>query len=156
MFISLADFSRGQPDLHGGSPVVHRGHLQKIPVIVAGLEIFANDGDVTGGDGAPDELKAFGRVERDPLVVLDLFDDIPEFAGREERRVRFAIIRRQHELYEDLAVGIRPPRARRVDSSAYVDGEERRGGITVKVIVQWGDAALAPFVANHRSLLRRR
>ena len=87
--------------------------------------MLADDGDVTGGDGAPDEPKAFGRVERDPLVVLDLVDDILEFAAR-ERRVPVVPIRRQRELYEDLAVGIRPPRARRVDSSAYVDGEERR------------------------------
>ena len=40
--------------------------------------MLADDGDVTGCDGAPDEPKDLGRVERDPLVVLDLVDDILE------------------------------------------------------------------------------
>ena len=106
--------------------------------------MLADDGDVTGCDGAPDEPKDLGRVERDPLVVLDLVDDILDFKPR-ERRVPVVPIRRQRELYEHPVLGIRPPRARRVDSSAYDDGEER-GGIIVAV--PWGDAALAPFVVH--------
>ena len=117
-----------------------------------------DDGDVTGCDGAPDELKAIWRVERDPLVVLDLFDDILE-TERDPADVARAppsavVCLRRRELSMDLAVGSRPP----LDPSGHLDGEEPLGLVVHSHTKRRlpGDAALAPLVENHRSVLRRR
>jgi hypothetical protein len=116
--------------------------------------MLADDGDVTGCDGAPDELKALGRVERDPLVVLDLVDDILELQPAARRRVPFASsddnansTRISQSGFARLAPDASTRPRTSMEKSAWWD--HRQGS-------SWGDAALAPFVANHRSLLRRR